>query len=457
MIWQGKHLQAALKVEVRADLVGERLQFNSRDIQQNDIFIALPGATDGNFFAQDAIDRGASCVIIDKILSANLPKEKTILVPSTTEALRLMAEYKRKCSRAKFIGVTGSVGKTSTKEALKIMFAAFGKVFGSRGNFNNEIGVPLNLASMPEDLDYAIFELGMTAAGEIKKLSFMVKPDVALITSIAPAHLEFFNSIENIVSAKCEIFEGLDKAGVAIINKDSMHYDQMIKSIDRADIRNVQSFGHNEVSSSRLLQFDVTSNFTKIVYNICGAEIKLSMPYILPLHMAENFAGCLQVAASSGLDLTKAAESLSGFTLEEGRGKIINVSKGEKKFKIISDYYNANPASLKASLQYFKQIKHLKKVVILGDMLELGKYSYQMHEELVPFIVDSGATKILLVGEKMNFIGDLLPKKLYKAQFENVELLVSELSNILQDDEIILVKGSRGIRLQRVIEFFDQD
>jgi UDP-N-acetylmuramoyl-tripeptide--D-alanyl-D-alanine ligase len=454
MIWSAIQLEQALGVKVNPGLQTEIVQFNSKDILKGDIFIALPGNVDGHNYAQDAIERGASCVIVSKHVE-NIPLEKVIFVNNTRKALQQLALYKRTKSKAKFIAITGSVGKTSTKEALNIMLDNFGKTFASRGNFNNDLGVPINLASMADDVDYAIFEVGMNHAGEIRELTKIIKPDIAMITLVSAAHLEFFKSIEEIADAKSEIIEGLVENGVAVVNINSSTFQRIIDNFKKFEVRNIITFGNNKNANAKLEIHKNSTEGSYFKFNINSFEVEVSTPQSIPRHQAENFTGCLSVVLQLKLDILAAAKSLSKFNSGVGRGKIVNASEGKKNYKIICDYYNANPASLKASLSYLKEINHSNKVVIIGDMLELGKDSPKFHSDIVPYIVSSGATKILLVGSLVKFIDEFLPKNLYTRQFENVEMLIGELENILDDNELILIKGSKGIKLNKVLEYFD--
>lgn len=456
MIWTGSQLQEALGVKVDPILQTGVLQFNSKDVKIGDLFIAIRGSTDGHKYVGEAIELGAAVVIIEKSIS-NIDDTKTIIVQDTKLALKQLSEYKRSTSKAKFIAVTGSVGKTSAKEALKIMFEAYGKTFASRGNFNNDLGVAINLASMASDVEYAIFEIGMNHAGEIRKLTNIIKPDIAMITAVSAAHLEFFDSVKDIVDAKCEIFEDMHDEAVAIINRDSAYFEQMVKSIKHANIKRICTFGTSNSADVRLIDYTINSSKTQITYDTNDNKILVEMPYIFPVYQAENLAGCFGVIMSLGLDTTKAAEAIGEFTLDMGRGKIINFHKSNNQFQVICDYYNSNPASLIASLKFFKQIDHPDKVVIIGDMRELGPASAAYHAELVPFIVDCGPTKIILVGEQVRIINDLLPKKMYIKQFDHVDMLMQDLGSILQNGNLILIKGSRGVRLEKVLEYFDQD
>lgn len=455
MIWSAKQLNEALGVEVNPSIRASIVQFNSKDIGKDDIFIALHGGNDGHSYARDAIERGASCVIVSKQVP-DIDPLKTILVNDTRQALQQMAKYKRNNSKAKFIAITGSVGKTSTKEALNIMLKNFGRTFASRGNFNNDLGVPINLASMADDTEYAIFEIGMNHAGEIRELTKIVKPDIAVIATVAAAHLEFFKSVEEIADAKSEIVEGLIKDGVTFVNVDSDTSERIIENITRFGVKNIITFGENDKANIMLKSYENSSNQSHFEYIVNSSKIEVTTTHSIPKHQAKNFAGCFSVISYLGLDVQIAAKSLNNFSSGLGRGKIVNASKGQKNYKIICDYYNSNPESLKASLEYLKEIKHPNKVVIIGDMRELGENSPKFHSDIAPYIVDSGALKILLVGALVKYIYNSLPESLYTKQFANVEMLIDELQNILDNNDLVLIKGSNSIGLKKILEYFDK-
>ena len=456
MIWNSRQLEEALKIRIPLEIRANEVQFNSKDVKLGDLFIALKGEnSDGHLYAADAINRGAGAVILCKEVQ-NLPTEKIIKVLDTMEALNLLAHYKRNKSKAKFVAITGSVGKTSTKEAVKLMLQPFGKVFASRGNFNNYLGLPINLASLPDDVDFAVFELGMNHQGEIRELTKIVKPDIAVITIISEAHLQFFNSLNDIADAKCEIFEGLVNNGIAIINRDSQSFDRILFNLNKMNIHNIASFSAIMPSDCRLELYQKRDKKIYLEYSIKSERISITLP-ALPEHQAKNFAAGFMVVRSFNLDVTKAAKQLEQFVLTAGRGLIVEANKGAKKYQVICDYYNASPESLKASLQYLKLIEHPKKVAIIGDMRELGETAPKLHHDLVPYIVDAGVSKALLVGENVKFIEDNLPATIFTKRFINVDELISDLANMLGDDELILIKGSLGIGLKKVMEYFDKN
>jgi len=448
MIWNSENLSSALSITVPQSITCNEVQFNSKDVKKGDLFIALQGNSNGHNYVLDAINKGANAVIVSKQVDIT-DKDKIILVDDCFKALEKMALYKREYSKAKFIAITGSVGKTSTKEALKILLQHDSLVFASRGNFNNYLGLLINLASMPDDTEYAIFELGMNHKGEIRELVQILKPNIAMITNISEAHLEFFNSLEEIAEAKCEIFENFSKDDIAVINSDINCYDKMLSILRNLSIDNIYSFGRSFNSSAELILYEKLEDQVHLKYNISNKIIDVSLPFI-PKHFAENYAGVLLIIDILGKNLDIAANHLADISPTKGRGEIINI----QNCRVICDYYNASPASMKAALEYLKQLPAKNKTAIIGDMLELGANSAKLHKELVPYILDAGCSKVFLVGANTKYIYDLLPERIIKAYFENVDELIKDLPNLLDKEELILIKGSRGIKLDKIIDYY---
>ncbi len=453
MIWSPQALSNALNIDVHPEIYCGQVQFNSNDVLPGDLFIALQGNSDGHNYVPDALARGASAVIVSRMI-ADIEPNRMILVPDTLAALNQLAEYKRTHSKAKFIGVTGSSGKTSTKEAIRTVLSRFGQTFASRGNFNNHLGVPLNLASMPDNTEYAVIEMGMNHEGEIRQLTKMVKPDIALITTIAEAHLQFFSSMLHLTDAKCEIFEGLPKDGAAVINFDNSYYDRMLQNLHKLNINNIYSFGKSPKAQSRLISYEPIGDKVRLFYSILDEEIAIEMPFI-PEHYARNYTAVLTIASILKLDISIAAQQLSTIPLTIGRGLLINARRTGHNYQIIADYYNSNPESLNASLEYLKLLSSRKKVAIIGDMLELGENSRILHERLVPAIIASGAQSVFLVGDNTKYIYELLPLEIQKRHFDNVTSLIDNINELLQGNELILIKGSRGIKLDKIILSFE--
>ena len=451
MIWTAKQIEEALLVKLSSDAVYGKVQFNSQNIDEGDLFIALPGQRDGHEFVADALKRGASGAIVSRHI-VGVDRQKLIKVSDTLEALGKLSEYKRRTSKAKFIAVTGSVGKTSTKEAIKIMLGAYGNVHASYGTFNNFLGVPLTLASMPDNTDYAIIEMGMNAKGEISSLSSQVIPDVAVITSISEGHLEFFNSVEEIADAKCEIFDGLDiNDGIAIINRDVAVYERCIKNIDRARLQNVQTFGKNTESDVQFISHEILDNkSTRLIYNVHEEIIEITIDHVVPIHLAANFAAAFAVVKALRLDVGLAASAIRSFRAVLGRGQLVSIDKRDKSYQIICDYYNSNPQSLQASLEHLAQFVSNDKMAVLGDMRELGKKQILLHRRMIPYIKDSGISKLFLVGEIMQEIKNDLPGNISVQCYRDIDLLIAEIDQHVKGGELILIKGSRGLKLEKL-------
>ncbi|HJD57354.1 MAG TPA: UDP-N-acetylmuramoyl-tripeptide--D-alanyl-D-alanine ligase [Rickettsia endosymbiont of Sericostoma sp. HW-2014] len=445
-------------MEVHPDIHGGQVQFNSNSVTDGDLFIALKGANDGHNYALHALERGANAVIISQEITG-LPDEKVIMVPDTLTALHQMAEYKRQKSQAKFIGVTGSSGKTGTKEAIKTVLSHFGSTFASRGNFNNHLGVPINLASLPDDIEYAVFEMGMNHPGEIRALTKMVRPDISVITTISEAHLEFFQSQLHLVDAKCEIFEGMSKdgiAGIAVIDLDSPYYNRVLQNLKQLSINNIYSFGTSPYADCSLISYEYQqiTQQVRLRYSIHNTKIDIKIP-LVPEHYARNYTIALQMSAILNLDINVAARQLNKILLMDGRGKLINAKYHGQDYQIICDYYNANPESVKAALLYLKQLSGKKKIAIIGDMLELGDNSIKFHKDLIPAILDSGANRVFLVGNNTQYIYQSLPNEIEKIHFDNVDLLIENLSKLLKGNELILIKGSNSTQLSKIIQSFE--
>ncbi|RTK92111.1 MAG: UDP-N-acetylmuramoyl-tripeptide--D-alanyl-D-alanine ligase [Rickettsiales bacterium] len=452
MIWTTKQINQALSLNMTGDRNFGAVQFNSNDIQTGDIFIALQGNRDGHEFVKDALNNGASVAIVSKNIE-EIDPNLLIIVEDTYQALIKLAEYKRHNVTAKFIGLTGSVGKTTTKSALKMMLDSYGKTYASHGTFNNHLGVPLTLASIPDDAEYVIIEMGMNSKNELSFLSKLAKPDIALVTTISEGHIEFFDSIEDIADAKCEIFEGLDNDhGIAIINHDIEMYDRCIKKINQLSIKNIITFGENENADINILSNEILEDENlRLKYLINNEEIDIVVPSVPP-YFAYNFAASFAVINALGCDIENAASAICSFAPGVGRGKIIQVNSGQKEFRIICDYYNANPQSMASALQYLGQFNIIDKVAILGNMGELGKLKYDLHKDLIVLIKEARIKKLFLVGELMNHIKDEFDSSIQVISFADSDEAAQKIDQYLNGGEMILIKGSRSMKLEKIAQ-----
>lgn len=443
-------LEEALSISIKCEREFGKVQFNSLSIEKDDLFIALKGQRDGHEFVRDALERGAGGAIVSRSIE-NVDPSKLIIVEDSFAALEKLARYKRETSGAKFIAVTGSVGKTTTKEALHTMLSAYGEVSANRGTFNNYLGVLLTLASISRTAEYAIIEAGMNAKGELAELSKLIRPDIGVIVSVSEGHIEFFNSVEEICDAKCEIFLGMNaERGIAIINQDISTYQRCLDNLKVAAIRNIRIFGEGENTDVRIISADrLENNSLRAKYQIADEEIEVVINEV-PLYFAVNFAAGFTVVKSLGLDLEPAANVICSFASVAGRGKIIRVQNNYKDYAIICDYYNSNPQSLSSALQYLGEFEHENKIAILGDMGELGRFKYDLHHKTVEYIQNAGIKKLFLIGQIMPELKDKVGSEIEIICAENAEELIKNLDKYLTGGELILIKGSRSMKLEKI-------
>ncbi|KJV55725.1 UDP-N-acetylmuramoyl-tripeptide--D-alanyl-D-alanine ligase family protein [Orientia chuto str. Dubai] len=453
-MWSATDLTAALGVRVNVSVRGI-VQFNSKHVQPGDLFIALQSNNggDGHQFVNDALTYGADAVIVSRLID-NIKNDKIILVNNTKNALSQLANYRhQQLKNTKFIGITGSVGKTSTKEIMFKVFSTCYKTFASRKNFNNLLGMLLNLASVPINTEYAIFELGMTRAGELRELVKILPLNIAILTNINSAHTEFFNSLEHLTESKCEIFDGLVDEGIAVINSDSMFFTKQLEYINKVGISNVFTFGNHQAANSKVTSYYYDSNNQKSVINInCNGNYFQFNTQILSYGQALNIAVVLLVSDICKINLTKVIEVINTLKNFEGRGKVYLLSFNSNSLFIIDDCYNANPASMKNALQLLGQIKAKRKVAVLGDMLELGYRAKEHHLNLITYIVECNIY-VIAIGSLMKNMYELLPNKLKLNHYNSIyELTVDKFLSLLHKDDYVLIKGSNRMKLSLIIE-----
>jgi UDP-N-acetylmuramoyl-tripeptide--D-alanyl-D-alanine ligase len=348
--------------------------------------------------------------------------------------------------------VTGSVGKTTTKEALRLVFEAAGETHASIKSFNNHWGVPLMLARMPETAQFGVFEMGMNAPDEIRPLSKLVRPHVAVITNIAPAHLEKLGSLDNIARAKAEIFEGLEPGGTAVLNADHPQINLLLELAAAADVGRVVTYGF-----ARGVDWQITTpemaadrSFATVVH---GDETHALTLGVTGRHMLSNATAALAVAHLAGIEPDTALRALAGFGAQPGRGQRVVVGPEDRPLLLIDESYNANTASMGAALEVFSTLEAPggRKIVVLGDMLELGEAGAAMHAGLVDAVKNSGAERVHLVGESMAALAAVLPPGLlaghYNSIGEGLDVIVADLAY----GDAVMVKGSNGVGLSRVV------
>jgi len=447
-LWTSEQAAAASHGKATTAWQADGIAIDSRSVQKGDLFFALTGGqVDGHRYVASALAQGAAAAIVNHI-PANVDKTAPLLVvEDTIKALSALAEARRAESKAVIIGVTGSVGKTSTKEALRIACGPFGKTHATAGNFNNHLGVPITLCCMPKDTDMAVFEMGMNHAGELSGLSRQLRPHIAIITNIEAVHLEFFDSLAGIADAKAEIFEGLEGIKAVVLNRDNSYFDQLAAKAKALGITRIHSFGSSKEASCRLLSYQSGGESCVIKADIEGQVISYEIG-VNGIHQAHNSLAVLAAIHAAGKDVSQAAEALRGFGAPKGRGKRYQI---KHNFTLIDDSYNASPASVTASLNVLSQEKTTgRKIAILGDMLELGENGIALHRGLAEHM--DGIDEVITVGILMNELQKILPAAKQGGHYTNVEALTPLVMRHIQDSDVVLIKGSHGVHMYRLVE-----
>jgi len=464
-LWTKQELIEALSDELLEHRLSDNLEIDevvidSRKTPKSGLFIAIKGEkNDAHEFLEQAIKNGCKVMLVHtKSALKKVKNSDFLLVKDSFKALYKLAEFSRSRSSAKIIAITGSVGKTGTKEMLKLAFSAYGKTFATAGNLNNHFGVPLSLSNFSRDCKFGIFEMGMNHFNEIKPLSCLVRPHLAIITNVGPVHIEFFNDEEEIALAKSEIFLGLEPEGLALINRDNKHFKLIKAYAEIAGVaqENILTFGRSLESDYCLYDSEIKAVDSAEILFIKKSNTKFSYKISASsktvIFNSSIIAGALDVLTN---DSSIGLAQLVKIEDNAGRGKAFEVEFANKKITVIDDSYNASVLSMQAGLEYALELKNaLKKkrvVAALGDMLELGDKSFELHEEVTKYLQDFHVDFAILVGERMSEAAKKLDKNIYKtfADSDSASLVVKEL---LQDEDIFYVKGSRGTKMEKLIQ-----
>ena len=449
-LWRQAELSAALGAALSAPFSVTGVSIDSRSLEAGDLFFAIKGdAHDGHDHVARAMEAGAAAAVVSRERAQDLAAFGPVFaVEDTLQAMERLGVAARARSKAKIVGVTGSVGKTTAKEMLRTMLAAGGLTHASAASYNNHWGVPLTLARMPADVRFGVFEMGMNHAGEIAPLTRMARPHAALVTMIAPVHVEHLGSIEAIADAKAEIFLGLEPGGTAVLNRDAPQFERLKKAAE-ARGAGIRSFGHGSECDARLLEVEATEGGSRVRARVLGCELafELGAP---GTHMAENALGALLAADALGADLKTCAAALRGFSPQKGRGERFSVPTPDGPATIIDESYNANPASMRAALALLAAAKpgpKGRRIAVIGDMLELGPKAAAMHAELA---ADLRANKVDLLfgaGPLTRALFDAAPTSMRAAWTERSSELTDEVARTLRGGDIAMVKGSNGSRM----------
>jgi len=430
------------------------ISIDSREIEQDALFVAIKGdKLDGHDFVSAALAAGASAAIVSEAWFLAHGGERLIVVPDPLEALRTLGRAARSRSKALIVAVTGSAGKTTTKEAIRSVLSAAGPTHWSLKSFNNHWGVPLTLARLPREAQYAVFEIGMNHAGEITPLVQMVRPHIAVITTVAAAHLEFFASVTQIAEAKAEIFLGLEEGGTAVLNADHDYLHVLFAKAREAKIDHIVTYGFDEEADWRIGPPETAGprTFARVTH---GTEIFDLNLGVRGLHMVANATAALAVGRLAGMDRYAALKALGEFGASEGRGEMIRLGPSAKPLLLIDESYNANIASMNATLEVFATVAAPggQKVLVLGDMLELGPQGADLHRSLKDAVLKSGATRIFLVGSAIESLAEALGEDRLAGQSRYIDPILETILSGLAYGDAVMVKGSKGVRLALLVE-----
>jgi len=431
------------------------VSIDSRDLQTGDLFIALKGEKlDGHRFIGGAFDKGAAGVLIEDITA--LPGDRgAVVVENTQDGLTALGAASRLRLGGKVIGVTGSVGKTGTKTALAAALAKSGTTFASVRSFNNHIGVPLTLARTPPATDYTVLEMGMNHAGELRFLTHIARPHIALVTTIEAVHTEFFDSIEQVADAKAEIFEGLQPGGTAILNRDNRMFDRLLAAARAAGADNILSFGEHEEADVRLVKQSLHDDISCITADVAGVLMtyKLGIPGD---HWVRNSLGVLAAVHAAGADLGLAGLALADQRPPKGRGRRHLVSVRGGSILVIDESYNASPVAMKAAIRLLGRAQPSerggRRIAVLGDMRELGETGPDRHRELAGPLAEAGVSRVITVGPLMDNLIEALPRAVSATPCADAAEAAEVVLETLSPGDVVMVKGSNAMGLSRVVE-----
>jgi len=432
------------------------ISIDSRSIEPGEAFFAIQGDNrDGHQFVTAALAGKAGLAVVAADRRDQFPADAPLLVvPDVLAALRDLAGAARLRTHAKVIGVTGSVGKTSTKEALRLALAKDGETHASVASYNNHWGVPLSLARCPASARYVALEMGMNHAGEIAPLSRLARPHVAIITTIAPVHLEFFGSLTKIADAKAEIFLGLKWDGVAILNRDIPQFAHLQRHASEAGVSRVVSFGEHAKADARLIKCALQPHCSTVQADILGTGLtyKIGAP---GRHMVLNSLAVLAVAALVGADLALAALALVELKAIPGRGAPIDLDLPGGHALVIDESYNANPASVDAALALLGQAPvgtQGRRIAVLGDMLELGPQGKALHRGLVAPVEANSVDLVFCCGPLMHSLWQALPASRRGGYAEDSAGLEAQVVPAIRAGDVVMVKGSLGSRMAPIVK-----
>lgn len=453
-LWTGEEFAAAVGGRVIGTMphVITGISIDSRTIKPGEAFFAITGENmDGHDYARAALENLGSIAVISEARASRLGRLwPVVIVDDVLAALTRLAVAARARSEAKIFAVTGSVGKTSTKEMLRLALGVDGEVHASVASFNNHWGVPLSLARLPKSAAYGVFEIGMNHAGEITPLTKMVRPHMAIVTNVEPVHLEHFASVNAIADAKAEIFAGLEPGGFfAVINADNPYAARLADEARKYDAQ-IMTFGADPHANARLLMHSVLSDRTAITASILGKDIAFNLG-APGRHLVQNALAVLLAARLADIDLKAAAEALGQFRPPVGRGQRHILTVRGARAVLLDESYNANPASMRAAIEVLGQARSGRRIAVLGDMLELGTQAADMHRDLSVPLEQARVDLVFAAGPHMRALFEALPGPRRGAWAATAAEIEAAVLDEVRPGDVVMVKGSLGSKMGPIV------
>ncbi len=459
LLWRSQELVTIM----RARPVGQLpegvtgISIDSRTIQSGEAFFAIKGDRfDGHDYVLKSMHGGAALAVVseEKLVAFGHLQMPLLVVSNVLEAMEMLGRAARERSQARIVAVTGSVGKTTTKEMLRTILSPSGETHVSPASFNNHWGVPLTLARMPVSARFGVFEIGMNHPGEIEPLVKMVRPHVAIVTAVAPAHLGAFKDVNEIAHAKAEIFTGLVRGGTALINRDDQRFPLLSELAEKAGVRDIMSFGTKRGADFRAADIRALPDCTVVDARIDGEAVtyKIGAP---GNHFVSNSLAAMGAVSLVGADLAKAGLAMAGVRAEKGRGRRHVLTLKNGRFTLIDESYNANPTSVTAAVEALAVSRTGEKgrrIAVLGDMLELGKASTRLHKGLKKPLEAGGVDLVYLAGPEMKALAETLDPSLLAGHFDNAAKLEKKLISALRPGDVVMIKASLGSKFTLLVE-----
>lgn len=462
VLWTSTDAAAATRGQATQAFAATGISIDTRSLRPGDLFIALKDVRDGHEFVRAALDKGAAAALVSRIPEGCSADDPLLIVPEVLPALEALGRAGRARSRARVLAVTGSVGKTSSKEMLRAVLSAQGTVHAAEASFNNHWGVPVTLARMPADADFAVIEIGMSNPGEIAPLAKLARPHAAMITTVAPAHLAAFESIEGIAHEKASIFEGLEPGGVAVI-PTGLGVSPILREAAQA-AGEMLTFGPDPGSDYRLVEARIAGDATVVRAEHRGRPIlfKVMTP---GRHFATNALGVLALAEAAGCDPMVTAMDLGAWEPPAGRGQreriYMDVVDEGESFDLFDDAFNANPASMEAALEVLAgasprdgvgRCAKGRRIAFLGDMLELGADEVALHAAIARHPAMEKVDLVHMAGPCMVHLRDALPRAKRGEWHETAAALAERARHLVDPGDVVLVKGSKGSKVSLVVD-----